>query len=210
MLFEYRTPAKTQSAEIIEKKSRFTSYVTPVSCEADAIAFIGHIKTKHYDAAHNVYAYALREDNIARFSDDGEPSGTAGLPTLEVIRKEGLFDLCIVTTRYFGGTLLGAGGLVRAYTKSAKHGVDAAGILQKIFCFEYTVRADYTMLGRIQSIAAELGCILGDTEYSDSVALKIFVPHFVCGFEEKLIDAACGQVTINKAIEGSYINAKRY
>ncbi len=207
-LFDYKTAASEAKAEIIEKKSRFIAYVTPIICEEEAISFINTIKSRHYDAAHNVYAYALRNNNIARYSDDGEPTGTAGMPTLEVIRKEGLFDICIVTTRYFGGTLLGAGGLVRAYTKAAKCGIDSAGILQKIFCFEYTIEADYTMLGKIQSTAAEIGCITGEIEYSDNVVLKYFVPHYINAFAERITDITSGQAIITKANEGSYADAK--
>lgn len=208
ILFEYKTVKKADVAEIVEKKSRFISHVTPVSKESDAISFINSLKSKHWDASHNVYAYVLKDNNIQRYSDDGEPSGTAGIPTLDVIRKEGLIDVCIVTTRYFGGTLLGAGGLVRAYTKCAKCGIDAAQILNRILCYEYSIKADYTLLGKIQNKAAELGCIAGDVEYTDCVSLKYFVPFNIINFKEQIIDATNGRAIITKEIEGRYINAK--
>jgi len=116
----YKTVSKEGTAEIVEKKSRFIASVKPVSTEEEALEFVSQVKAKYRDARHNVYAYVVTENNISRFTDDGEPSGTAGAPVLDVILKEGLTDVAIVVTRYFGGTLLGTGGLVRAYGKSAK------------------------------------------------------------------------------------------
>lgn len=207
-MFEYKTVKKADLAEIVEKKSRFISHVKPVSNENEAVDFINSLRTKHWNASHNVYAYVLRDNNIERYSDDGEPSGTAGVPTLDVIRKERLVDICIVTTRYFGGTLLGAGGLVRTYIKSAKAGIEAAEILQRILCFEYTVKCEYTMLGKIQNTAAEIGCISGEAEYSDNVILKYNVPYYINNFSEKIIDITNGQVIITKDSEGRYIDAQ--
>lgn len=113
----YKTVSKESCTEIVRQKSRFIAHVSPVTNEGEAIDFINKIKKLHPTASHNVYAYICREQNSQRYSDDGEPSGTAGVPVLEVLKKEGLTDACIVVTRYFGGTLLGAGGLVRAYGK---------------------------------------------------------------------------------------------
>ena len=126
-LTPYSSLGKEASATYIEKRSEFIGYAAPVSTEEEAIAFIEKIRKKHADARHNVYAYLLR-NGTTRYSDAGEPQGTAGIPTLEVIRKGGFCDAVIVVTRYFGGILLGAGGLVRAYTQSAKDALDAAGI----------------------------------------------------------------------------------
>ena len=122
---QYRTIRAAASAEFVEKRSRFIGYISPVTTQEDAAAFIDSIRSKHWDATHNVPAYIIREGNICRFSDDGEPQGTAGMPALNVLQKEGLTDCVLVVTRYFGGILLGGGGLVRAYSHAAKIAVDA-------------------------------------------------------------------------------------
>ena len=129
----YKTVKNDANAEFIEKKSRFIGYCRPVKSQDEAVNFINEIRSIHRQATHNVYAYILREDNIMRYSDDGEPAGTAGVPVLEVLKKENLTDIAVVVTRYFGGVLLGAGGLVRAYGKSAKLGVDAAVRIEKLY-----------------------------------------------------------------------------
>ena len=126
---EYKTVEFENSDEFIEKKSKFIGYVKPVKTQEEATEFINKIKSKHWDATHNVYAYVLQENNIQRYSDDGEPSGTAGVPVLDVILKSNLVDVCVVVTRYFGGTLLGAGGLVRAYSHGSKIAVEAGNII---------------------------------------------------------------------------------
>lgn len=207
-MYEYLTVEKAASAEFIEKKSRFISHVMPVSKESEALEFISSIKSEFWDATHNVYAYVLRDNNIQRYSDDGEPSGTAGIPTLDVIRKENLTDVCIVTTRYFGGTLLGAGGLVRAYTKSAKLGIDSAKVIKRIYCFEYKITIDYPLMGKVQNAAMELGAIAGDISYTDNVVLTYLVPHTTRGFEEKITDITHGSSIITKKSEGRFIDVK--
>jgi len=129
---QYKTISKEATVEMEEKKSRFIANVKPVSSEEEALEFINNIRAKYWDATHNVYAYYISGENIIqRFSDDGEPSGTAGMPVLEVIKRMELKDLVVVVTRYFGGILLGASGLVRAYSKSAALGIEAAGIVTK-------------------------------------------------------------------------------
>ncbi len=205
-MYSYKTVKTENSDEYIEKKSRFIGYAKPVTTEDDAIEFVKKIRAKHPDATHNVYAYKVRENNIQRYSDDGEPAGTAGIPTLDVIQKEGITDICVVVTRYFGGTLLGAGGLVRAYTKGAKIAIDAAQILEKYYCFEYTVNIDYTMLKKIQSEALNMGCIAGDAEYANDVTLTYYVPYDLQGFEEKLIDISNGRAIIKKRDNGKYVD----
>ncbi len=138
----YKTVIKEFATDsFIEKKSEFISYVKRIENEDEAKDFISEISKKHSDATHNCYAYILKDSEIARFSDDGEPGGTAGMPMLEVLKREGLSGVCVVVTRYFGGILLGAGGLVRAYAKGAKIGIDAAGIAEFVpyVCFEATV-----------------------------------------------------------------------
>ena len=142
---EYKTVEIENCDEFVEKKSRFIGYVKPVRTQQEAVDFISSIKSKHWDATHNVYAYVLRENNIQRYSDDGEPSGTAGVPVLDVLKKEGLTDVCCVVTRYFGGILLGGGGLVRAYSHSAKIAVDAAGVAEMCSWSECKIQSDYTL-----------------------------------------------------------------
>lgn len=122
MQAEYTTLAGYGEDEFVEKRSRFIGYAAPVSTEAEAVAFVNSIRERHREATHNVYAYILREGQIKRYSDDGEPQGTAGIPVLDVLQKAGIVDAVVVVTRYFGGTLLGAGGLVRAYTEGAAIG----------------------------------------------------------------------------------------
>ena len=131
---EYKTVEFESKDEFVEKKSRFIGYVKPVKTQEEATNFINSIKSKHWDATHNVSAFVLRENNIQRSSDDGEPSGTAGVPTLDVLLKENLVDVCVVVTRYFGGTLLGAGGLIRAYSHSSKIAVEAGHIITMAPC----------------------------------------------------------------------------
>ena len=159
----YKTVYGKGSAEIVEKKSRFIASVAPVSTEEEAIAFVNDIKAKYRDARHNVYAYVVKENNISRFTDDGEPSGTAGAPVLDVLLKEGITDAAIVVTRYFGGTLLGTGGLVRAYGKAAKDGVLNAKICEKIYCHELLITTPYDLHGKIKYIVDNGDYIEGET-----------------------------------------------
>ena len=157
---QYRTIRAAASAEFVEKRSRFIGYISPVTTQQDAIAFIDSIKSKHWDATHNVPAYIIREGNICRFSDDGEPQGTAGMPALNVLQKEELTDCVLVVTRYFGGILLGGGGLVRAYSHAAKIAVDAGGIVTRAECSIVKIRCDYTFYGRLASLIPEQGGIV--------------------------------------------------
>ena len=207
-MYNYKTVKNEASDFFIEKKSKFIGYAKPVATEAEAVEFVKKIRSAHPDATHNVYAYKVRDNNVQRYSDDGEPSGTAGIPTLDVIVKENLTDICVVVTRYFGGTLLGAGGLVRAYTKGAKIAVDAALPVEKTYCFEYSVNIDYPMLSRVQQEAAAMECIAGDAEYANDVTLKYFVPYALCEFEEKMIDATNGRAIIKKLGNGIYVDKK--
>ena len=171
----YKTVYKKGNAEIVEKKSRFIASVSPVSTEEEAIAFVNSVKAQYRDARHNVYAYVVSENNISRFTDDGEPSGTAGAPVLDVLLKEGITDTAVVVTRYFGGTLLGTGGLVRAYGKAAKDGVLNATICEKIYCHEIQMRAPYDLHGKIKYIVDNGDYIEGQTEYGADVEMTVFV-----------------------------------
>lgn len=171
----YLTVKKDARAEFTEKKSRFIGHCRPVQSEGEALSFIGEIKARHREAAHNVYAYILRGNNIMRYSDDGEPGGTAGLPALDVLRKENLTDLALVVTRYFGGTLLGAGGLVRAYAKSAKDAVDAAIRLKMIPCGIYVLVCDYSLHQKLSRRLSDGGYIIKNTDFGSEVTLEVGV-----------------------------------
>ncbi len=183
----FKTVRQYAAAEMIEKKSRFIGHCRPVKTEDEAIAFINAVRAEHREATHNVYAYIVRENNSMRYSDDGEPAGTAGVPVLEVLRKEGLTDVAVVVTRYFGGVLLGAGGLVRAYGKSARLGVDAACRIEKLLCNIYSVKTDYSSYGKLQYAVLEGGYILKDTVFTDAVELIVCVEREKGEAFEKLV-----------------------
>lgn len=170
---EYKTVEKEATIELIEKKSRFIAGVKSVKSENDALDFINNIKSKHGKANHNVYAYLLMKNNIQRHSDDGEPSGTAGVPVLDTIIKEGLTDVCIVVTRYFGGTLLGAGGLVRAYGKSATLVLNKAGIVIMKLCDVLEITCDYTIFGKVKNEIENDSIIIKDIIYKQNVTIVI-------------------------------------
>ncbi len=174
MLTKYRTIHSFGSDETIINKSRFIGYAKPISSEEEAIDFIQEIKSKHKDATHNVYAYVYGEsNNIQRYSDDGEPSGTAGIPVLEVIKKEDLRNVVVVVTRYFGGIKLGTGGLVRAYTKGAKAGLESAQIVDKVLFKKVKVRIDYTLYGKVENELLRMEYIISDVIYDDAVNIII-------------------------------------
>ena len=182
----YRTIKNTAQAEIIEKRSRFIATAKPVETEAEAVELINKLRQKYWDATHNVYAYIIEKNNIMRYSDDGEPSGTAGMPVLDILKKEGLTNLVVVVTRYFGGILLGTGGLVHAYSKSAKEGVLAAEPIEMALCKEIKMKCEYTMLGKIQSELRARDLICGEPIYSDSVEIPVYIP--VSDFEKVKAD----------------------
>ena len=176
MLKEYKTLLSYGEDRITVEKSRFIGYAAPVKNEEEAIDFIEKIKTKHWDATHNVPAYVIGENNeIQRYNDDKEPSGTAGLPVLEVIRKEDLKNVVVVVTRYFGGTKLGTGGLVRAYTRGAKIALKAAKIVTKKLHKLVIVTVDYTMLGKVQNEILQNGYLIKETKYKDMVHFYVYV-----------------------------------
>lgn len=192
---EYRTVANEASAEFVEKKSRFIGYIKPVTTQDEAVAFINEIKSKHWDARHNVYAYVLREGQTRRYSDDGEPQGTAGIPVLDVLLKENLTDCVVVATRYFGGILLGTGGLVRAYSHTAKIAVDAGKIVTMKNCKVLKVLCDYNFYGKLNSLIPETGGIVDDAEFADNVTVTFKMPaDLVDGFEAKLVDMSLGKL----------------
>lgn len=171
----YFTISKPASDSFIEKKSEFIGYIAPVKTNDEAVAFINQIKAMHRKARHNVYAYILREDNISRYSDDGEPQGTAGVPVLEVLQKRGLTDVCLVVTRYFGGILLGGGGLLRAYSHAASIACDAAQIMDMRLCHRLTIKTDYNLYGKINYILPNFDVITVNSDFADAVTLEILV-----------------------------------
>lgn len=190
----YRTLHEFGTDEITIEKSVFIGYAKPIQSEEEAVEFINEIKKKHKDANHNVWAYTVGQNmNIQRYCDDGEPQGTAGIPTLEVIKKEDLRDVVVVVTRYFGGIKLGAGGLVRAYTKGAKLGLESGKIISKVMYQEVKVKIDYTQLGKVQNELMNLGYFIKDTIYEDNVEIIVYSKlEYVEKLSEKMIDITSG------------------
>ena len=207
MQAEYTTLAGYGTDEFVEKRSRFIGYAKPVTTEEEAIAFINEIRAQHREATHNVYAYALREGQVRRYSDDGEPQGTAGIPVLDVLQKSGLVDAVVVVTRYFGGTLLGTGGLVRAYTQAVKEGLAhcETGILRK-GC-ELEVTTDYNDVGKLQYYFGQQHIVPIDSIYTENVKFILLIP---MKNEEKvrknLTETTCGKVKIEKLKETYFID----
>ena len=182
MLSQYRTVYRGGVAEIIEKKSRFIATVQPVKSEEEAIEFIESLKKKYWNATHNCFAYVIGEHfQIQRCSDDGEPSGTAGKPMLDVLLGEEIHDVVVVVTRYFGGTLLGTGGLVRAYSSSTKEGLLASKVITKMHGQKISIQTDYTGLGKIQYILGQRGLTILNSIYTDKVELEVLLPEEVIG-----------------------------
>ena len=191
---EYKTVEKEASDFFIEKKSKFIGYAKPVKTQEEAVEFISKIKSKHWDATHNVYAYVLRENNIQRYSDDGEPSGTAGVPVLDVMLKESLVDVCVVATRYFGGTLLGAGGLVRAYSHTSKIALEAAGIITMAQCSVMSAEVDYSFYDRLNILLSDFSAVILNTSFSDKVCVEFSVKeNIVDSLNAQLIDVSNGK-----------------
>lgn len=191
----YKTVKKPASDELIEKRSRFIGYVRPVSTQDEAVAFINEIKTKHWDATHNVYAYVIRNEGVTRYSDDNEPQGTAGIPVLDAIRKRDITDCVVVVTRYFGGTLLGAGGLVRAYSAAAKAGIDAAEECMMTLCSVCTLNCSYTLYGRIPALLARYDGVADDSVFADDVTVRFHIPDDqLAAFNKALSEESSGKV----------------
>lgn len=192
---EYTTIRAAASDEFVERRSRFIGYIAPVRTEEEAAAFISEKKALHWDASHNVYAYILREGQTRRYSDDGEPQGTAGMPILDVLRHENLVDVCCVVTRYFGGVLLGTGGLVRAYTQGAQMAVAAAGVQRMSLHTVALVACPYNLYEIILHLLPDYDCSVEETDYGADVTLTVTLP---AGTEDKLnaalAEATAGQV----------------
>lgn len=190
----YRTVKSPAQDEYVVKRSRFIGTVRPVKTQEEANDFIREMKTKYWDATHNVSAYVLRDGNVRRYSDDNEPQGTAGMPTLDVLLKEELTDCAVVITRYFGGVLLGAGGLVRAYSHACKLAVDAGGIITMALCSVMEVTCDYNFYGKMNSLIPEAGGVIEDTQFTDNVTIRFRLPsETVPAFQANLIDVSNGR-----------------
>jgi uncharacterized YigZ family protein len=205
----YKTIYEYGEAEIIINKSKFIGYAMPIETEEEALEFIEKIKTKHRDATHNVYAYVLGKDsNTQRFSDDGEPSGTAGIPALEVIKKEDLRNVVVVVTRYFGGVKLGGGGLIRAYTKGAKIGLEAGSIIDMVLHQKIKIRMDYTLYGKVENYLINEEYIVDETIFDDAVNTFVYIEdHKVEEFYTIIADLTNGNGILEN-LEEEYIPTK--
>lgn len=199
---EYKTVEFENSDDFVEKKSRFIGYVKPVKTSDEALEFINKIKSKHWDATHNVYAYVLKENNIQRYSDDGEPSGTAGVPVLDVILKNGLVDVCVVVTRYFGGILLGAGGLVRAYSHGSKIALESGNIITMAPCKILSVKVDYSFYERTNILLSEFNANIEETLFEESVKMTFSLKEDkVTLLSEKLTEQSNGKYVLTEVGE---------
>lgn len=194
----YKTVYEGGTGEIIEKKSRFIATVIPIQTEDEALAFIEAMKKKYWDARHNCSAYVLGENHeIQRCSDDGEPSKTAGRPMLDVLLLEDIHNVCVVVTRYFGGTLLGTGGLVRAYQSATKEGLSNSIVITKYLGKKLQITTDYNGIGKIQYIIGQMELTTMNTEYTDIVTVTVLVsPTTENSFRKKVIEATSNQALI--------------
>lgn len=203
----YKTVSGEAREYLTEKKSKFIASVKPCQTEEEALEFLEKIRKEFSDATHNVYAYVIDENQIFRYSDDGEPSQTAGMPVLDAIRKEGLVDVAVVVTRYFGGTLLGTGGLVHAYGSSAAMGLQAAGMITRMLCNVLSVKTDYSVVGKIQHKAAAEHLILEDTIYTEEVTFYICVqPQHTQRLIDELTELTNGKA-VCAVVDTKYVDA---
>lgn len=202
----YKIVYKGGTGEIIEKKSRFIADIRPVETEEEALAFIEEIRKKYWDARHHCYAYIIGDrGQTARCSDDGEPSQTAGKPMMDVLMGEELHNVCAVVTRYFGGTLLGTGGLVRAYSGALKEGLLSCSVVEKKLAALLMVSAAYTDSGKIQYTALQSGIDILDTQYTDNVEFTFLVPVSREGeFQARLTECTAGRAVIRRVKETYY------
>ena len=186
-------------SDFTEKKSRFITYASHVTSQSQALDFLKKIKEKHWDATHNVYAYILKNNQIQKYSDDGEPRGTAGIPVLNVLIKSEIYDIIVVVTRYFGGTLLGAGGLVRAYSNGCKLALQNANIISVHLCQKLSINFDYSLYSQIQALLSNYHYKILNTSYSNDVTLELAV--HLSSFDKlstDLLDVTSGKIAIEK------------
>lgn len=206
MVDSYKILYKGGSGELVEKKSRFIADLCPVSSEEEALDFIEEIRKKYWDARHHCFAYIIGDrGQNARCSDDGEPSQTAGKPMMDVLAGAELHDVCAVVTRYFGGTLLGTGGLVRAYSGAVKEGMKNCVILEKRLAVRLNITTDYNGVGKIQYIAAQGGIDTLDTQYTDKAVFTFLIPMAEEGrFTAQIIEGTAGKAVIRREGEVYY------
>jgi uncharacterized YigZ family protein len=198
----YKTIDTPVSCSFIEKRSEFIGHLCPVKTNEQAVDFINKIKSEHRKAKHNVYAYILRNNNIIRYSDDGEPQGTAGVPVLDVLQKQGLTDVCCVVTRYFGGILLGGGGLVRAYSHSASLAVSQSRIMNMFSCYSVKLTMDYDLYGKVSYVLPEFDIKQTGSDFGNKVILNLNVKdELYDSFIKKLTDITNGKIVIEKLEE---------
>lgn len=192
----YSTIDSDSVFEFEEKRSRFIGYASSVSCEEEARAFIQKIKSKHYDARHNCSAYILRNGTM-RYSDDGEPQGTAGIPMLEVLKKSGLVDVVVVVTRYFGGILLGAGGLVRAYSAACAGAIDNAKKADYQKCNVFLLESEYPLYDKLTRFLSDKGVKTTNTDFNDKIVIDALIPSDEFDdFSDALTDYFSGRIAI--------------
>ena len=172
---DYITIEGEAQAEFVERKSKFIGYCRHVETETEALAFVEQLKKQNWDATHNVFAYSLREGQLKRCSDDGEPQGTAGVPVLDVLQKSGVVDVCMVVTRYFGGILLGAGGLVRAYSHGASIALEAAKKLHMTPCTRLSLDMDYGWYGKVSNILPQYNILVEESSFTDRVSMTLLI-----------------------------------
>lgn len=203
MLERYKTIYQGGQGEIVEKKSRFLAEVFRVHSEEEALAFLEGVRKKYWDARHHCFAYVIGERReLTRCSDDGEPGGTAGRPMLDVLLGEELYDTMVVVTRYFGGTLLGTGGLVRAYSRAAQEGLAASRIIEKQYGVLLEIGTDYNGVGKIQYLLGQRGIPILESEYTDQVKLKVLLPKPEAeAFKAALVEATNGRARLREAEE---------
>ena len=204
----YRILLEGGEGEIVEKKSRFIATIRKCETEEEAVAFIDEIKKKYWDARHNCSAFVIgSRGELTRCSDDGEPSGTAGRPMLEVLLGEGIRNIAVVVTRYFGGTLLGTGGLVRAYTQAVKEGLKSCTVGRMRFGCDLEIGTDYNGVGKILYILGQRGIEPLDSVYTEAVTLQIRIPaELEKTLSKEMVEATCGKVKIEKKNELYYID----
>ncbi len=198
---ELITVKTVSNGEIEEKKSRFLACLTPVKTEEEAVSFIESVRKKHYDARHVCFAYIIAGDvETVKQSDDGEPQKTAGQPILSVLTGAGLKNVCCTVTRYFGGTLLGTGGLVRAYTDAAKAALDAAVLIKKVPGIELVIRSSYNDAGKIQYYLNSENITIAGTDYADDVTITVNIEAEKCdALEKKLTDLTSAKAVIERS-----------
>lgn len=203
---KYITVKKAADDRFEEKKSIFIGYVKRVETEEEAKEFVAEINNKHKDARHNCYAYVIGSNmGIQRYSDNGEPQGTAGIPILEVIKKQEITDCAVVVTRYFGGVLLGTGGLTRAYTKGAAIAINAAGIVEKVKGAMLSVEIDYDLYGKIQYICGQNNWHIEDSEFTDNVRIHILAEEdMIPKMKNSFTEATNGKAIMSTDLEGIY------